>query len=342
MQKYHLFRLHFTSPLHLALGKNEVYESSHEILHSDTLKSAIFACGLQLYDTTTMNPAFLASFTISSAFPFKIAGGKVEYFFPKPMSPLPLNFEELKEGEEAKAAKKMKKLSFLGKSFFEAIICGKTKTVASQHLIHDGKFISEILSPSDKIMKAEIQERVNLRHLYDIDVTQKEARPFQLERIYWEENAGLFFLVQTEDQEMIEKLRSILKLLGDSGIGTDRNVGNGMFRLEEEADWQLAVSPLAQKQISLSLYLPKLEELKTNVLDNSAYLLKKRGGYVASPANPDHASFRKHSVYMMTEGSVFPKANLSGKMVDIAPQIMSQAHPVWRDGRALFIPMFES
>lgn len=335
MQKYHLFKLHFKTPLHLSLGQNEVYESSHEILHSDTLKAAIYACGVQLYGKENMSKDFLEAFSISSAFPFK---GQ-EYFFPKPMSKLSLTFESAQADKEAVAAKKIKKLGFIGKSFFEAILQGKEKMVKKNHIIQDGKFISELLSPTEKIMKAEIQERVNLRHLYENDTAQKDAKPFQLERIYWEEGAGLYFLLQTPNDDVKKKVKSILRLLGDNGIGTDRNVGNGMFEVEEISHFTLNVPVNAARQMNLSLYLPQRVELSVQLLDESAYLLKKRGGYVASPENPDHSSYRKRSIYMFSEGSVFPKANLVGKLADIMPSVMHNSHEIWRDGRALFVPM---
>jgi len=47
-QTYRVFKLRFPGGLHLAKGKSE-YDQSDTILHSDTLKSALFVCALQLF-----------------------------------------------------------------------------------------------------------------------------------------------------------------------------------------------------------------------------------------------------------------------------------------------------
>jgi hypothetical protein len=45
---------------------------------------------------------------------------------------------------------------------------------------------------------------------------------------------------------------------------------------------------------------------------------------------------------MFKEGSVFkmPTAtNVLGEVVDLQPEIINKQHPVWRSGKALFIPI---
>ena len=47
-KKYQIAKLQFTSPLHLSKGKTTLDESL-DVLHSDTLKSALFVCALDLF-----------------------------------------------------------------------------------------------------------------------------------------------------------------------------------------------------------------------------------------------------------------------------------------------------
>ena len=80
-------------------------------------------------------------------------------------------------------------------------------------------------------------------------------------------------------------------------------------------------------------------------LEQSSYQLIKRGGWVASPTNIDAVLHRKRSVYMFTEGSVFKSDSpLIGKVTDLQPALWEEhadmiPHPVWRDGRAIFLPL---
>jgi CRISPR/Cas system CSM-associated protein Csm4 (group 5 of RAMP superfamily) len=96
----------------------------------------------------------------------------------------------------------------------------------------------------------------------------------------------------------------------------------------------------ANRLVNLSLWCPGQDELSTGMLQESSFALVKRGGYLAGSSLPEYRHFRKRSVYMFMEGGVFPAMNkLQGKIVDLVPPGVSGMHPVWRDGRSLFIPL---
>lgn len=330
---YTLIKLHFRAPLHISRGR-EQYESSEDILGSDALKSALFACGLQLFGAAEMGgEAFFQSFRVSSAFPFC---GE-EYFFPKPMARLGLKPEK---SQEAKAAKKIKKLSFLGKRYFERCLAAQEQEVPDAHWLQNGKFLSDILSEESKVMQKEIQQRVAVPAWGE----EGNAMPYNLERIYFGPEAGLYFLTDA-GPELRPRLEAMLRLLGDNGLGTDRSVGNGHFEHEWVDNFSLNLPAQARHQLNLSLYLPTMEELQQTDLSDSAYLIKRRGGWLASAANPDQTGYRKQSVFMFTEGSVFPDAARRGKVIDLMPEMPGSMgkveHPVWRDGQALFIPILK-
>ena len=74
MITFKVAKLAFEMPLHLSKGKGG-NESSADILHSDTIKSAIYAIGKQ-YLQEAFPENFLDRFFISSAFPYY----REEYF----------------------------------------------------------------------------------------------------------------------------------------------------------------------------------------------------------------------------------------------------------------------
>lgn len=358
-----IFKLHFHSPLHLSRGKSD-YDESFRTLHSDTLKSALFACAIQLYGSPAIDKRFLESFTISSAFPF----WQDELFFPKPMTKLPTITGE----DENRLPKKLKKIQFLGQSYFERLLQGKDQSIQKEHLFQNGQFVSEKMYQviqQEEEAKAQ-QERLD-EHLLDyrlknrlektnITITQIHERvyiprpddeeedtlPYYVDRIYFGEEAGLYFMIDYHEgaqylPDIRQKVASSLRLMGDSGIGTDRTVGNGGFEAKP-AKTELTLSEETTQQINLSLYCPQKDELKDDMLNESAYNLIKRGGWIASPKDEAHLKLRKKSIYMFTEGSAFPNSKtLKGKIVDLQPDIFQQdaniqGYEIWRDGHAMF------
>ncbi len=329
-------KLHFTSPLHLSRGKSGL-DTSFEVLHSDTLKSALFVCALEL-DLLRGEDArpFFESFTISSAFPFV----NDQLFFPRP--------ERLHDSIEGQAQaesnekidrKKLKKVKYFSKKRFEELLKGELK-ILKDNEVRKTKYYSEtdIIEP----FKSETVQRVVVSRNYDEDGSDT----FYTERLYFTEGGGLFFLIDIKDETQRNTIESALLLLGDNGIGSDKSVGNGQFEFKGIEPFAFEQAQNANKQISLSLFSPKKGEVnRADFLELSAYSLTARGGYVASPDNFNRSSLRKKSIVMFTEGAVFPKAELVGDVKDLNPNSddlreknLEIKHPIWRDGRALFLP----
>jgi CRISPR-associated protein Csm4 len=332
MADFKIVKLHFLSPLHLSKGKSDDYGECEEILHSDTLKSALYVCARQLFGANEIgdDDSFFKSFQISSAFPFY----KEELFFPKPMAKIqPFKNEEIPEELQAK---KHKKVGYLGKSYFEDLINEQKLYLSKNDLTVDGKFVSNhaaIKKLATPIFKAEVQQRVTIPADYSEDPT-----PYYVDRLFFAQGAGLWFAYKGND-ETFEKISKALKLLGDSGIGTDRSVGNGQFE-SSTSEMSLKVPENAAHQLSLSLWCPQKEELNDSFLKNSSYGLIKRGGYIASPDKLEHLTLRKKSIHMFTEGSIFPNTKtLEGKIANLKPDIKTVTQNVWRDGLAFMIPI---
>lgn len=332
IKTYKIFKLHFHSPLHLSKGKEDDYGESEQVLHSDTLKSALYVCARKLFGGEVVgdNDVFFRRFRISSAFPFY----RDELFFPKPM--LRLQPFDGKEISEEKQGKSHKKIGFLGKTYFEDLIGANQLTIKQAHLVSGGKFVSdhpEVLKlGKEPILKSDVQQRVTIPTDYSEDPT-----PYYVDRIFFNEGAGLWFAFEGDDKafDVVEKA---LKLLGEEGIGTDRAVGNGHFEAKPDT-LKLKLSENATHQLLLSLYCPQQAELSKSLLLSSSYGLLKRGGYLANPDKAEHLTLRKKSVYMFTEGSVFETTiPLTGKIENLRPTYSGLSQNVWRDGQAFSIP----
>ncbi len=322
---YHLAKLYFKSPLHLSKGKSGL-DTSFEVLHSDTLKSALFTCALELFGNEAIlrggdGKAFFESFRISSAFPF--SGN--ELFFQKPEW-LPKTLTE-----NTDLRKVIKKIRFFNKASFEALISGKLNHLEETDIQYS-KYYSK--NKFKNPFKSETVQRVTVSRTYEED-----AGTFYTERLFFAENCGLFFLIQFENENFKEKITAALRLLGDNGVGSDKSVGNGQFDFNGLEKFEPPFTENANCQVSLSLFCPKTGEVQNqDFLEKSAYSLTKRGGYLANPENFDKTTLRKRSVFMFTEGAVFPSnVKLEGDVKDLKPSA-AQEHPIWRDGRAIFFP----
>lgn len=317
-----IFKLSFTSPLHLSKGKLETYESSEDVLHSDTLKSALFVTALQLYGDSVLEEDFFGQFQVSSAFPY----ADDAFYFPKPYSFNPSNKPEIR--------KDLKKIRYVRRDYFERILAGEKKLPET-----------ELIDTSDPdIWKSDNTQRVV------IDRVNSQGVPFYLEKLYpvQSENRGLYFIVRAKDAALLDRLEWVARLLGENGIGLQRGLGNGCFEVKR-GRLELNLPDNANASVSLSLYRPIEGEINTPMLESGFYDFMQRGGWIASPEQDEHRSIRKKSVYMFKEGSVFgfqenPAAlTLRGEKVDITPDNKKLPfplkHEIWRDGSGLFLPI---
>lgn len=337
-KSYTLVKLkNFKGGLHIARGLTNSYDKSAETLHSDTLKSALFVCALRLYSELEYEEAsayFFNNFKISSAFPF-LQLAETNYYFPKPETPVFFKFEN-----DGLTDKEKKKIKFIEKSVFEKYIQNP------QYKIKDEELEWNVLN--DKNYKA-IVDSSSYQHVKIPKGFNQDSQPYYVDKLYFQKNAGLFFLLDFENTnpKVVEQVKAAIRLLGDSGVGTDRNSGNGQFETEIIENFELEIPESGDYQLSLSLYCPQEEEIRNDAIQNSFYGLTKRGGYISSPKNNDHLTIRKRSIYMFTEGSLFPyQPNRKGKLVDLKPQNdalksknIAVDHPVWRDGQPIFVPM---
>lgn len=339
-----IIKLHFKTPLHLGRGSEEL-DKSEVVYHSDSLKSAIFAVGCSHYPSWIKDhERFFSSFRISSCFPFSAD----ELFLPKPRINRKYKFTKTPEDF---SIKKSKRIEFLSLPPFIEFIKNTNEPflVDDDLLTPDGAFLCKSKRTFTRIdpkqnevpfnfYRTEVQQRVRVA----LEGEQEETKPYYIDRLHFDENCGLYFLVEFNDDTLRSQVMHVLQLLGDLGIGTDKTVGNGLFDITEAGNLPQefpGIPDEPRRWINLGLYLPDRQELEEIDLDESQWGLIKRGGYLAGSETEELSHLRKKSIYMFTEGSIFNSpTKLKGKLVDLKPDYNDpRMHNVWRDGQCLMI-----
>ncbi len=328
-----LYKLKFRTPLHIGDNRPN-YESCEGFIHSDTLFSALMNAWRLLYpeDLEVFFPAThpetltIPHFRISSAFPF--AGQ--DLFFPKPYYTPPRP-----DKEEAGDAKAFKKLAWIAQPYFENWLSGKCLTIDKDYLSSDKRFLFSAKAIKGHSNPVAVQDSPRVRK--DLETEQTEI--FYYSRLYFTENAGLYFMAVFQNEEWQKKFTAVLNLLGDEGLGGDRSVGNGLFEvLEMNTHFKMRLPEKTTHFLTLALYHPQAVELKPN-LEKAYYELINRSGWVYSGRG---YSLRRNNVRMFTEGSVFagPPGEYGDivKVLDPLPE-QNLKHAIYRYGQAFSLPI---
>lgn len=328
-RKFTIYKLHFTSPLHIGDARDD-YSVSLKTIASDTMYAALTSCLAKLGES--IPPEGDLGCVISSLFPFyqKDEASDAVLFFPKPLK------QTLPTLKDLAKAKSVKKVSWLDKNYFEKVLNGET-------LFNDGVDVDNIkgdfLTADKDFDKNFITSQVFPRVTVSRDASQ-DAVPFYMDRVFFKDYSGLYFIAEGD----VSLIKKALALLQSEGIGTDRNVGNGFFEYEEK-DVELNLPDKADFALALSNYIPNDKEELADLIDNDnvAYDFVRRGGWITTPP---HNTIRKNAVYAFSASSVFKKEVSGvctlGKIVDLSPTLDFEPkvnHPIWRCGKALFIPI---
>lgn len=325
---YTIYRLYFDGPLHISDVRSD-YGSGVNIMHSDSFYAALIAAMAKIKSDVLAD----LGCTISSLFPFTSSKEKdLIYFFPKPLL-------DLKHFTSFDDIKKLKRIEWLDKDYFQKVLNGSRLDNINEHTI------KEIYLTEAGIEKGFITKQVVPRVAVprSREENDGDTNIFYIEKTYFKKGSGLYFLLEG-DTKVLEKALNVLQ---HEGIGTDRNVGFGHFTFEKDEKFSLKVSESSDFRISLSLFNPGSYSALDKMLQNpsSAWEVVKRGGWVTSDGNN---GVRKKSVYMFKEGSIFYTPELqsltAGKVdLDLKPDntedFVPPGHPVWRCGRSIFLPI---
>ncbi len=335
-KSYKTYRLYFKAPLHIGDIRPNDYTNSERFIRSDTFIAAISAMLGKLGKLEDKWNGFLP-FRVSSLFPFTKEEDKVIYFFPKLSKALPLE----ENNAPITYVKKLKKIQWLDSSYFEKQLnqipikyFGDEEQKDLQKEFCSGYTLSEFMTTqiSQRVSIPRVRNAPKAQAAEEEDITG-EPTPFYVERLFFREDSGLYFIAEGEDFGLLEEG---LTLLQHEGLGTDRTVGNGSF--EWELDSITINLPESEYCTNLSLFCPETKKQLTKMLAAEAsYDIIKRGGWITTGS---YQSLRKKAIYMFTEGSIFsgddtPKGRAA---VDITPDLPLK-HNIYRNGNSIFLPV---
>ena len=335
MGNYTIYRLKFSTQLHtgrdtgsaqvgsLGLEKTETY------IPADTLFSAICQTWTTFYGEQRLTD-FLEGYTnnsqqlpfmLTSAFPY----ASDIYLYPRPLT----WYEK---------TKKSKGVRFVSQSIFQNIIAGNPPTFCKDHLINgDAVWVSsaekerlKTLYCHDKDDKVAIW-KTNIRPRVTIGSRNAGSEIWHVETVQFNDNCGLWFAANFDNGKTKQKIETLLRVLGDTGIGGERNAGYGMFKLKKpENTIEMSQVKTADHFITLSRISPKSSvQLGQLLTGNIAYNLIELSGRMT---NTD-SNTRRKQIHLMTEGSVLhTDEEPVGRLVNFKPDDCS--HPVYRYGYA--------
>ncbi len=324
----------FTTPLHISNARAD-YGVSERTIHSDTLYAAIMQSWALLGKEEWITKE--VSFTLSSLFPYTIDKTTKQkiHFFAKPFFQAPRNSSKEIATEDAK---KFKKIKYVDIFHFEKYI-NKQAIDTGVDAIKGNYQVAKNININPNFISSEVQPRI-IRPRNE----SEDTKPFYAEKLFFEKGSGMYCLCNFENEQTRNQVKAALTLLADNGLGTDRSIGNGCFNLSF-GKITLDIPTNSQFVMNLSLFCPENKEALALLLNDEKvrYEIVKRGGWISEP----HNTYRKRSIYMFQEGSVFNRTSTTifsmGKTVNLKPsnELLPTKidNPIWRVGKSLFIPV---
>lgn len=361
------YALDFRGGLHVGTrGVN--LEETGVMLPADTLFGALLHSWRRAgRDVEALVAPFVAAppgppFLLTSAFPY---AGDVRFY------PMPVDAGRLMAGgiDSVHRGKQLKRIRFLSEGLLLKALGGATldgdlyppddlAEPTTGVALQDGAFWL-LDSEADRLPPA-LQRTRGRRHALrslkvfatdrtprvTIDRVRSSSTIFHAGRVTFNQGCGLWFAVQwrTSQAEQGETdyrraLAEGLSILGDDGIGGERNVGYGTFSCQEHAPIVLPDPEPAAPAWLLSRYHPREDELPGALAaPGAAYGLTAVAGWLHSPG---HTSQRRKRLMLVSEGSLIcPPAYPAGDVQDVRPEYDGApgvAHPVYRYGLALAV-----
>ncbi len=332
MKKTTAYCLTFTAPLHTDDHGTGFFNHAEVFIHSDTLSAAILSAWAELIPEGKEERFAKPPFLLSSAFPYF----KELYFLPRPVNDRAVQLDS----GQLSLNKDLKNIKWVEIEIWKKIVAKKwdwpkEKEAGHFEILPGGlAILAEKLAlfPDKepkrfKLWALEESTRVGINRLSG---GAAAGTLFDFARVYYQPEGGLYFLARFDKDDRQREFEVALSWLGDSGLGSDRNCGHGLFSWKKR-ELSLPEAQPHQAAITLSLVVPSYGELReTGWLEEAAYELTKRGGWIAG------TSVRKPTLRMFSEGSYFKAGQFSGQVVGLGKH-PSFGYSIYRDGRGFFV-----
>ncbi len=325
MKSFEVILLKFISPVHFGdAADGGGLEDIIPYCRADTFFSALCKEAADISSELLewlLERAKSGDIRISDLLPWREFDHNYELYIPRPIMSVQkrqdrtdLSFEEVKE--QSRERKKQKKRSFIRTSEIKKYLHG------------------EDISDQPEFGKEAMRTQFNGR----------EKLPYPIAAYHFGPDAGLYVLL-SGDNEDLQKLETLIRMTGLSGIGGKRSSGYGKYKWEDDplflsedaiyggddaVLYKMLSSGKADYYMALSSVLPMETELET--AENGTGKLIKRGG-ISWSRNMEEPH-KTNNIYMMTAGSCFTKP-LEGRVADVNNG--SAPHPIYKYGKGLFV-----
>jgi CRISPR-associated protein Csm4 len=343
MAEWQLVKLNFgRNPVHFGeLGVG--MESSSERAYSDTLFSAWVSAYAKLFGSQAVEQ-LLARFPQDAAStalepPFRLSSTFVyqneTYYLPRPIQP-PRGYP----CADLAFAKEYKKLNYLPLEIWQRWYQGQGFPEDKAELIEKvtHKPATGVLARANTFDYGKAFETQRVPKV-SLDRTTRASNFYHVGFVQFQPDAGLYFLIHFPDDEstLRAELEAALNLLGEEGFGGERSSGAGRF----EATWH-DLNPMWRDVVGFEqpngfslVSLLWAHPFASEALLGASYVLRERGGWIASPVSGQQA--RRQTLQMFAEGSVFPGA-IGGMLANVTPEKFKR-HSIYRSGIALSLPI---
>ena len=322
-----------TGPFHLQTGGGD-HESIDMYPKADTLSAAISYWWFRQFEEI---PGFPESppFCFSSIFPAIKSDEDYVRLFPKPPG---ISIDPAKHNHKV-----FKKIRWIDEKLFEKwrseddLTGYIPKDADSDHLKRGG---SVWVSDTNKNLSDTPLVQSHTRTRVVLDRVHNASTPFHFVNARFAPDVHLWHYVDVKP-EYESTLLTLIRLLGDEGIGADRTVGMGSFKLEtiDESERKHQKST-GSRYINLGIFNPAPEEVDRIQWEKSSYQLTQRGGWVTG------TSLRRRPVPCVDTNAILnttAKTGLTGSVRcvldkdDPVPDDIDLGYSVYRDCRGYFI-----
>ncbi len=315
----------------IRVDTTNMLEDSSEILHSDTLFSAIVNLAAKVMPDEVENVIDWFRndlIKISSIFYCLEKNGEYLYFLPKP-----IHFNIESAGYDRKS---VKRIDFVSKGILEANTAVKDwfdenicTVIQDQFLCLNTELlalgVSGSVKKSIKIYDIVTTPKVHVHK----NIEDKRDRYYTQTNIHLADNEGfaninLYFLIEEKikNEDKI-KWQTLLSLLPHEGIGGDRSAGCGIFEGIEEMPFELQSQQ--NKIISLSLSIP---------IDASEFEAFEYFQFTYRGGRQTHNDGILKRVRMINEGAILKNATVNGSLADISDKGNSK---YYRNGKCFVL-----
>ncbi len=301
--KYKIYRMKFRTPLHAGNG---LLSDSEDTVRADTLFSALYIEAMKMgAEKQLYQYADEGRMLLSDAMPCN----KDTFCIPKPFL-----YVASKNAGDSVEKKKVKNLKYLPLDALEPFLNGDLSNIE--------------VKMSDMAIFTSFSKSA-VRGLED-------SLPYQVGAYSFQNGWELYVVLGYENGEVEDCVNRLFQNLGWVGIGGKRSSGLGKFDVSETElprEWKKRIEDAAgyEKKMSLTISLPREEELE-RALEGSSYSLVKRSGFVYSETYAPEQR-KKRDAFLFAAGSCFSNM-YTGSLMDVSE---SGTHPVYRYAKPIFM-----